>query len=59
MKLRCDSAANFWRCEDLCALQDSLPLPVVPASLRDGLLDFNADRLRGVEWAPLLSTLCP
>ena len=42
MKLRWDSVADFfWRYEDLCALQDSLPLPVVPASLRDGLLDLT------------------
>ncbi|TKC34870.1 hypothetical protein EI555_015372, partial [Monodon monoceros] len=56
VKLRRDSAANFWRCEDLCALQDSVPLPAVRASVRESLLDFNADSLRGVDWAPLLST---
>ena len=60
VKLCRDSAADFlWRCEDLCALQDSVPLPTVHASLREGLLDFNTDRLRGVDWAPPLSTLCP
>ncbi|XP_036697147.1 uncharacterized protein LOC118889507 [Balaenoptera musculus] len=61
VKLRRNSAANFfWHCEeDLCTLQDSVPLPAVRASLREGLLDFNADRLRGVDWAPPLSTLCP
>ncbi|XP_057414212.1 uncharacterized protein LOC130709381 isoform X3 [Balaenoptera acutorostrata] len=60
VKLRRDSAADFfWHCEDLCALQDSVPLPAVRASLREGLLDFNADRLRGVDWAPPLRTLCP
>nr|XP_058927190.1 centrosomal protein of 78 kDa isoform X4 [Kogia breviceps] len=32
-------------------------MPAVRASLREGVLDFNADRLRGVDWAPLLSTL--
>ncbi|KAJ8798071.1 hypothetical protein J1605_001562 [Eschrichtius robustus] len=60
VKLHRDSAADFfWHCEDLCVLQDSVPLPAMRASLREGLLDFNADHLRGVEWAPLLSTLCP
>ena len=49
----------FWHCEDLCALQDSVPLPAVGDSLREGLLDFNAHRLRGVDWVPPLSTLCP
>ena len=59
MKLRRDSVANFWPCEGLCALQDSLPLPAMCASLHKGLLDFNADRHLGVDWTPLLSTLCP
>ncbi|XP_059958336.1 centrosomal protein of 78 kDa isoform X2 [Mesoplodon densirostris] len=58
VKLRRDSAADFVsHYEYLCALQDSVPLPAVRASLREGVLDFNADRLRGVDWAPLLSTL--
>nr|XP_055128162.1 centrosomal protein of 78 kDa isoform X4 [Symphalangus syndactylus] len=58
VKLRRDSAADFFsHYEYLCALQDSVPLPSVRACLREGVLDFNADRLRGVDWAPLLSTL--
>ncbi|XP_025857290.1 centrosomal protein of 78 kDa isoform X3 [Vulpes vulpes] len=57
-KLRRDGAADFFsHYEYLCALQDSVPLPSVRACLREGVLDFNADRLRGVDWAPLLSTL--
>nr|XP_012319656.1 centrosomal protein of 78 kDa isoform X2 [Aotus nancymaae] len=58
VKLRRDSAADFFsHYEYLCALQDSVPLPALRACLREGVLDFNADRLRGVDWAPLLSTL--
>ncbi|XP_058157605.1 centrosomal protein of 78 kDa isoform X4 [Dasypus novemcinctus] len=58
VKLRRDSAADFFsHYEYLCALQDSVPLPTVRACLREGVLDFNADRLRVVDWAPLLSTL--
>ncbi|KAI2552940.1 centrosomal protein 78 [Homo sapiens] len=58
VKLRRDSAADFFsHYEYLCALQNSVPLPAVRACLREGVLDFNADRLRGVDWAPLLSTL--
>ncbi|XP_047556005.1 centrosomal protein of 78 kDa isoform X3 [Lutra lutra] len=58
VKLRRDSAADFFsHYEYLCALQDSVPLPSVRACLREGVLDFNADRLRLVDWAPLLSTL--
>ncbi|XP_028625934.1 centrosomal protein of 78 kDa isoform X2 [Grammomys surdaster] len=58
VKLRRDCAADFFsHYEYLCALQDSVPLPAVRACLRDGVLDFNADRLRAVDWAPLLSSL--
>lgn len=58
VKLRRDSAADFFsRYEHLCALQDSVPLPAVRACLREGVLDFNADRLRLGDWAPLLSAL--
>ncbi|XP_047381324.1 centrosomal protein of 78 kDa isoform X3 [Sciurus carolinensis] len=58
VKLRRDSAADFFsHYEYLCALQDSVPLPAVRTCLREGVLDFNADRLRVVDWAPLLSTL--
>ncbi|XP_014650196.1 PREDICTED: centrosomal protein of 78 kDa isoform X3 [Ceratotherium simum simum] len=58
VKLRRDCAADFFsHYEYLCALQDSVPLPAVRACLREGVLDFNADRLRVVDWAPLLSTL--
>ncbi|XP_039701764.1 centrosomal protein of 78 kDa isoform X2 [Pteropus medius] len=57
-KMRRDCAADFFsHYEYLCALQDSVPLPAVRACLREGVLDFNADRLRLVDWAPLLSTL--
>lgn len=58
VKLRRDCATDFFsHYEYLCALQDSAPLPAVRACLRDGVLDFNADRLRAVDWAPLLSSL--
>ncbi|XP_005408355.1 PREDICTED: centrosomal protein of 78 kDa isoform X2 [Chinchilla lanigera] len=58
VQLRRRSAADFFsHYEYLCALQDSVPLPAVRACLREGVLDFNADRLRVVDWAPLLSTL--
>uniref|UniRef100_A0A7N4P7R9 Centrosomal protein 78 n=1 Tax=Sarcophilus harrisii TaxID=9305 RepID=A0A7N4P7R9_SARHA len=58
VKLRRESAADFFsHYEYLCALQDSIPLPVVRANLRLGVLDFNADRLKLLDWAPLLSAL--
>ncbi|XP_036186657.1 centrosomal protein of 78 kDa isoform X2 [Myotis myotis] len=58
VKVRRDSAADFFsHYEYLCALQDAVPLPAVRASLREGVLDFDADRLRLVDWTPLLNTL--
>ena len=33
--------ADFSRCEDLCALQDLVPLHAVCTSLREGLLDLT------------------
>ncbi|KAM8801454.1 centrosomal protein of 78 kDa isoform 2-T2 [Rhynchonycteris naso] len=58
VKLRRDSAADFFsHYEYLCSLQDSVPLPAVRACLREGVLDFNADRLRLGDWTPLLSAL--
>ncbi|KAM4876900.1 centrosomal protein of 78 kDa isoform 2-T2 [Thomomys bottae] len=58
VKLRRASAADFLsHYEYLCALQDAVPLPTVRASLREGVLDFHADRLRPADWVPLLSTL--
>ncbi|XP_054935466.1 uncharacterized protein [Physeter macrocephalus] len=42
VRLRRDSAADFfWRCEDLCASQDWVPLPDVRSFLREGLLEFQ------------------
>ncbi|XP_064595823.1 centrosomal protein of 78 kDa-like [Liolophura sinensis] len=43
--------------ENLCALQDSCPLPAVKAHLSQGVLDLNGDRLRANDWPPILNTL--
>ena len=59
VKLPRDNTADCFSTVSTCVLQDSLPLPAVRASLQEDLLDFNADRLRVVDWAPLLSPLCP
>ena len=32
--------------DNLCALQDSVPLAAVKANLSSGILDINADRVR-------------
>ncbi|TKC42271.1 hypothetical protein EI555_008382, partial [Monodon monoceros] len=48
VKPRCDTAADFFpRCEDLCVLQDSVPLPALRASLREGLLELTATASAG------------
>ncbi|CAH1251346.1 CEP78 [Branchiostoma lanceolatum] len=43
--------------DNLCALQNTVPLPAVKAHLSDGVLDLNSDRLRGPDFVPLLNTL--
>ena len=32
--------------DNLCALQNSCPIPAVKAHLKDGILDINGDRVR-------------
>ncbi|XP_043916808.1 centrosomal protein of 78 kDa isoform X2 [Protopterus annectens] len=41
----------------LCALQDTVPVPAVKASLNQDILDITGDRLRVADWAPILNTL--
>lgn len=41
----------------LCALQDTCPLSAVKAHLDDGVLDLNADRVRQLDWMPVLNAL--
>ncbi|CAH1790143.1 unnamed protein product [Owenia fusiformis] len=43
--------------DNLCALQDSVPIPAVKAHLSQGLLDVNGDRIRSNDWVPVLNTL--
>lgn len=43
--------------EYACALQDSVPLPAVKAKLGQGILDLNGDRLKLVDWTPILNSL--
>ncbi|CAL8296234.1 centrosomal protein of 78 kDa [Gadus morhua] len=40
-----------------CARQDTLPLPAVMTNLLKGKLDFNGDRVRLTDWAPILSSI--
>ncbi|XP_074651342.1 centrosomal protein of 78 kDa-like isoform X1 [Tubulanus polymorphus] len=43
--------------ENLCALQDSCPLPAVKTHLNENVLDLNGDRVRATDWAPILNTV--
>uniref|UniRef100_A0A5F8H8X8 Uncharacterized protein n=1 Tax=Monodelphis domestica TaxID=13616 RepID=A0A5F8H8X8_MONDO len=59
VKLQRDSAADFFcHYEYLCALPDSIYTSACCENqLEAGVLDFNADRLKVLDWAPLLSAL--
>lgn len=43
--------------DNLCALQNSCPLPVVKSNLDTFLLDINGDRIRPTDWMPILNTV--
>ncbi|KAL5020536.1 hypothetical protein ScPMuIL_003428 [Solemya velum] len=43
--------------DNLCAMQDSCPLPLVKVHLSQGVLDINGDRIRVADWPPILNTL--
>lgn len=43
--------------EFACARQESVPLSAVKMNLDKGILDFNGDRLKLVDWPPILSSL--
>ncbi|XP_071941319.1 centrosomal protein of 78 kDa-like [Antedon mediterranea] len=42
---------------NLCALQDSVPVQSVKAHLAEGALDINADRIRLPDWGPILNSI--
>lgn len=43
--------------EFACARQDSVPLPAVKMNLDKGMLDFNGDRLKLIDWPPVLHSI--
>lgn len=43
--------------ENLCALQSSCPLPAVKAHLGESVLDINGDRIRAVDWMPIVNSV--
>ncbi|KAG7281503.1 hypothetical protein CRUP_012446 [Coryphaenoides rupestris] len=40
-----------------CARQDTAPLPAVTTNLLKGRLDFNGDRVKLTDWAPILASI--
>ncbi|XP_018614473.2 centrosomal protein of 78 kDa [Scleropages formosus] len=40
-----------------CALQDTLPVAAVKATVNQGVLDFSGDRLKLADWTPILHAL--
>ncbi|CAL1548543.1 unnamed protein product, partial [Lymnaea stagnalis] len=43
--------------DNLCALQDSVPLPSVKAHLAQGVIDLNGDRIRLTDWQPIINSI--
>ncbi|XP_060632426.2 centrosomal protein of 78 kDa isoform X1 [Anolis sagrei] len=43
--------------EHLCAVQGCAPLVSVQAKKPEGVIDINADRIKGADWLPLLAAL--
>ncbi|XP_059162987.1 centrosomal protein of 78 kDa-like [Physella acuta] len=43
--------------DNLCALQDSVPLPSVKSHLGQGVIDLNGDRIRLGDWQPIINTI--
>lgn len=43
--------------EFACARQESVPLPAVTMNLDKGMLDFNGDRVKLLDWPPILDSI--
>ncbi|XP_048844543.1 centrosomal protein of 78 kDa isoform X2 [Brienomyrus brachyistius] len=58
VQIRRRGVLDFEACYDsACALQDTVPVPAVKANLGQGVLDFCGDRLKLVDWPPILQSL--
>jgi len=58
IKERKENASKFSLCyEDICKIQNRMPLPSVKAHLKKNILDFSGDRITCEEWAPILHAL--
>ncbi|EDV29690.1 uncharacterized protein TRIADDRAFT_52351 [Trichoplax adhaerens] len=43
--------------DNLCAIQNTCPVPAIKANLRKSILDCKADRIRLIDWPPLIEAL--
>lgn len=49
-----DFLSNY---ELACARQESVPLPAVKMNLHKGILDFNGDCVKLIDWPPILNSI--
>ena len=58
VKTRHRAMYDFECCyEQLCSLQASVPLQFVKAHLQEGVIDINGDKIRMLDWAPILDSI--
>ena len=58
VKTRHRAMHDFDSCyEQLCCLQATIPLQFVKAHLKERVLDVNGDRIRMIDWAPILDSI--
>lgn len=58
VKTRHRAMYDFEGCyEQLCSLQGSVPLQIVKAHIKDGVIDINGDKIRMLDWAPVLDSI--
>ena len=58
VKTRHRAMHDFESCyEQLCCLQSTTPLSFVKAHLKEGVLDINGDKVRMLDWAPILDSI--
>ncbi|KAM6931366.1 centrosomal protein of 78 kDa [Xenentodon cancila] len=57
-RIRQQGAHDFMAYYDLaCARQDSVPLSAVKLNLDKGMLNFNGDRIKLIDWPPILHSI--
>ncbi|KAM8960574.1 centrosomal protein of 78 kDa [Pelodytes ibericus] len=58
VRIRREGALDFQsHYENLCALQDSVPVPALKDCFKQDTLSFNADCIKASDWPPILNTL--